>query len=145
MLQLPDNVRRNIQRIYSENPATTQSNIELEARFGYFGDRNNFLTVDVNVFNRVLTFFQQNVQPTITRSTDYIGGKFRKTLIDPQTREGTSKEIWIVKEELYRDDVIDYGIRLSMNREKSIRPIPNFQSRTIRIKNRSSFRLYNGD
>ena len=142
MFKLPENITRTIELHYSENPVTGQSNIELEARFGYFGDQGNFLTVDVNVFNRVLSFFQQNVEPIITRSTDYISGKFRKTLVDPQTLNGSSKEIWIVKDELYRQDIVDYGMRLSMNKERSIRPIPNFESKTTRIKNRTSFILY---
>lgn len=142
MFQLPDDVRNRIQRIYTENPLSNQSHIELEARFGYFSDEGNFLTVGVNVFNRILSFFQQNVEPIITRSTDYSSGKFRKTLTDPQSPTGRSRETWIVKDDIYKTDVIDYGIRLSMNKEKPIHPIQNFTPRTIRIKNRTSFILY---
>tara|TARA_R110001599_G_scaffold349372_2_gene577687 strand:+ start:348 stop:3398 length:3051 start_codon:yes stop_codon:yes gene_type:complete len=121
------------------NTYATDTNLELECRFGTFS-KNRFVSgVDRNVFNRVKAYFDSKATVVNEKTTDYIMGKVRKSV----SVDGTT--VWITKERIWNEERTDYGLRYSMSREIDVSPITSlFKPDVIREKNRSSYLIFGG-
>jgi hypothetical protein len=121
-----------------ENFSKDDRGLELEAKFGRFG-RNGFeSSLDKQHFIRTKQYFDKMAKPTISKTTDYVMNRVRKTVTD-------SGEIsWMTKERLWNEDLYDYNIRYSMSREIKSNPITShFTPELIREKFRSSYLVFN--
>ena len=133
MVSLPE---REITRIYTVYPNVT---VELEVRFGSYTGREFHSGVSQQVFNRVMTAFEEISKPKITETTDSSGAN------DVRRTEYTDGRVeWIRKTRRYRQDIIPYGIRVDMNTEEPIAPVPNFVSTYTRQKKRFAFPALKG-
>jgi hypothetical protein len=138
---LPANIKEKIISSYAIN---NQGEIELEARFGLFRNGNFTPGVSRQVFNRIKDYFDKASKDIIhVNTTDYIMGRVRKSVINPEGEE-VSTTIWITKNRLWDMSFSEYGIRYSMSSEIPIKPIDNanFVPEFIREKSRSSYFVF---
>ena len=121
-----------------ENFSKDDRGLELEAKFGHF-TRNGFeSSLDRSTYNRITQYFSKMAKATISKTTDQVMGRVRKTI-------GEEGEIsWMTKERLWNEDLYDYNIRYSMSREIKSNPITShFAPDLIREKFRSSYLVFN--
>ena len=121
-----------------ENFSKDDRGLELEAKFGRF-TRNGFeSSLDKQNYIRTKSYFDKMAKPTISKTTDHVMGRVRKTI-------GESGEVtWMTKERLWNEDLYDYNIRYSMSREIKSNPITShFAPDLIREKFRSSYLVFN--
>ena len=131
---LPVNLKNKIINTYS----TDGKDLELEARFGIYKKHNFSSGVTRQTFNRVKAYFDKNASPIDHKSTDYRMGKVRKSV------DTTGNTVWITKENIWKEEDKDHGIRYSMAKEVTIEPILlHFEPNVIREKNRSSYLVFN--
>jgi hypothetical protein len=114
-----------------------ESELELEARYGFFTKRGFKPGINRQTFNRIKAYFDKQTKALHEVSTDYIMGDVRKSVF-------IDKTLWITKNKLWKEDVKEYPLRYSMSREKSISPISDdiFTPELIRTKNRSSYFIF---
>ena len=138
---LSSNIKDKIRTTYA---STNKGEVELEARFGLFKQKNFIPGVSRQVFNRVKSYFDSKAKnQIITRTTDYIMGNVRKTIVNPEGDDSASI-IWITKKRIWNIPNQDYGIRYSMSNEIMVDPIPDsiFSPTIIREKSRTSYLVF---
>ena len=121
-----------------ENFSKDDRGLELEAKFGRF-TRNGFeSSLDKQTFIRVKQYFDKNSKPIVSKTTDHVMGRVRKTI------DEDGEISWMTKERLWNEDLYDYNIRYSMSKEIKSNPITShFAPDLIREKFRSSYLVFN--
>ena len=121
-----------------ENFSKDDRGLELEAKFGRF-TRNGFeSSLDKQNYIRTKSYFDKMANPTISKTTDHVMGRVRKTI------DENGEISWMTKERLWNEDLYDYNIRYSMSREIKSNPITShFAPELIREKFRSSYLVFN--
>ena len=135
---LPASIKQLITSTYAEYG---ENEVELEARFGSYKNRRFKSGVNIEVFNRIKSYFDTKSQSIQTRTTDYISNDVRKTVTIP-TDEEEIDTVWIKKNRLWNQEDPNYNIRYSMSRETPISPIYNFKPDILREKNRYSYIVF---
>lgn len=108
----------------------------IEARFGSMSKDRFFNGISRQTWNRILSTFQVRVTPTIINQTDYIAGSIRRSVDNGVT--------WLDKKQVWYQDLPNYGLRVTINRENEISEVPNFTPQLIRHKQSFIFPLGNG-
>ena len=125
------------------------STLEVEVRFGRFiynttqNSRQFINGLTWKTFSRLRDHYTSITPPTIINSTDYSGGRFRKSIIESTSESQSQRILWTTKDRLWDDTPSEYPFRLVVSRETSIQPPRNFRSNVIRHKTRYSFLLFN--
>ena len=120
--------------------------VEIEAKFGSYQNGSFTSSVSFIHYDRLYGYLSNS--PLIGRiqreeSTVYINNNVRKITIAPQ---GDNPEtiIWQQKTRVSHFDLYEYDIRVSVNKELDISPIPNYESAYTRERTRTSF-FHNND
>ncbi len=140
---IPSSIKNKILSTYAQNTSDI-GEVELEARFGTFYYNKFNPGVNRQVFNRIKNYFDARLTPINLRSTDYIMGKVRKTIIGPQNNKDNDQVLWITKQRIWNSPDKNYGIRYSMSNEDPVEAIPEdvFVPDIIREKNRSTYLVF---
>lgn len=139
---IPSLIKNKILSTYAQH-SSDPGEVELEARFGMYTPRFK-PGVNRQVFNRIKDYFDSKATAINIRTTDYIMGNVRKTIVSPQSNSDDEEIIWITKERLWNTPDKNYGIRYSMSQEIPVEPIPDnvFVPDIIREKNRSTYLVF---
>lgn len=114
-------------------------NLEIEARFGSFGDKKNFISNNNReTFGRIFSYLVKNgIKFEFTKEKVLINGKFNKIInLDDETYNS-----YRTKENVANYDDFDRNIRISVSKEENISTPPNvsFDENEYRLKERYSF------
>lgn len=104
---------------------------EVEVRF-HDVTRSQFLRL-----RSLLTRPTKGITMTTERTTDYIQGDIRRTVLGETVT-------WLRKNRVWSADVPEYGLRIAVNRELDIAPLSEFKSTVVRNKDRTSVMLTGG-
>lgn len=114
-------------------------NLEIEARYGSFGNRGFHPGVSIQTFSRLQSYYDKTLKAELIQSRDDYQDNIRRTTYSD------GSEVWIRKgRPLVSEDIIDYGLRFEATVEEPISPVKNFQSRLTREKTRRSYLLEGG-
>jgi SAM-dependent methyltransferase len=127
---------------------TQQTNLELEAKFGYYTDRGFDSNVPYIHFERLLNFLQSNVGNEIMEISTVRQARNIRQIIITNSGDTPQTVIWQRKYPVIQHiDLREYDIRVSINKEEPLRPdeIPTtFTPESIRDRIRRSFTLADG-
>jgi hypothetical protein len=133
---LPLTLQQRIATIQAQYP----NNLEVEVRYGTFSSRGFQPGVTIQTFSRLQNNLGKIAPVTIQKSRDEFYAQGRRSLFD------SGEELWISKKEpLLKEDIPEYGLRISAVQEIPLTPLPrDTKPNYTREKIRYSYLLAGG-
>jgi len=118
--------------------------IEVEARFKYIHENGSYPLSASQFYQFKESISKMKITPVYEISTDYVSGKYRKTVSQKEGQDSLEVITWRMKSMIRNIFLDDYGIKLAVNAEVPIsNPPKKFTYNFSRTKNRQSYYLYN--